>query len=76
MNKVYRGWKTDFHIYSEGAGRELAGTKYTWICGVCGRVWLMRRDAQRCNHTDYVFYGPHRIRCLGRINLEELKTAK
>ena len=75
-NKVYRGWKTEFCIESERAGGVLMGEKYTWICGVCGRVWLMRRDAQRCNHTDYVFYGSHRVRCLGKVDLEKWKKRR
>jgi len=68
-NRVKKGRLTEFSIYSERAGEVISGQKYTWICTGCGREWLMRQDARRCQHIDYVWYGITRIYCLRKLEV-------
>jgi len=72
MNKVKRGDKWKGRIYMARAGEEMEIEKYTWICTVCGREWLMKQDAQRCKHCDYVWYGTTRVKCLNAKNSLEM----
>ena len=70
-NRIRRGKRTSFAIYSSGIDEYLTGEKYTWICVECGREWLLQRDARRCPHRDYVWYGMMRVYCLSRKEVTE-----
>ena len=51
MNKVKRGKQ-----YEHGYWKEL---RWTWICVECGREWVYRNYAQRCEHTNQLMFYSH-----------------
>ena len=75
-NPVKRVHKVHTSIYMARAMESVDVDKYTWACLNCGRIWLMRQDAERCRHTDVVWYGIRPIRCWGRMSREELEEVR
>jgi len=74
-NKVKRMEKVSFEMgYTERAGMDVGKVeKYLWLCRTCGRVWLMRQDAKRCKHKNYVLYGERKVYCDRKEELGEKK---
>ena len=70
LNRVKKGRRMEFNI-STVSGDVIRGTKYTWICCECGREWLMRQDARRCRHVDFVYYSSRKIFCISQTPLAE-----
>jgi hypothetical protein len=58
-NKVF------FDFYSGRAGENMSGEKYLWQCTICQRWWLLRQDAQRCKHKNFLHYGEILIKHYG-----------